>query len=1068
MQTQDEVTKLLGRIYEKKVVLFVGNGASIEAGGPKTGELVEQIKRSFPDAQYKNDDFIQTCTDVLETTLTSRIDLENLIVKTLYDLKPSSFHLELPLHFWRAIYTTNYDDLIEQGYRGVEKRVQGCDTVFSDTDSMMLNDDEKVKLFKLMGCITSKHPDSKLIITRSDYNAILRNRPRLFRTLYDIMKDGTILYIGYSFQDNLLLDIIAELQQTLGERLPYSYALMPELKDDSVQAVKLRERRIVPLKLTAAKLVELLRKGVQPRLTPIKDRDGHIVIVKGSRKVISHRDLRSYSQLCTVMSEEMLSDIQPDEIEIRRDFFRGILDDWTGFVREWDFKREQYRTIFERVKKELQGVNVDDNKSILVTGAAGSGKMFTLRRIAFDTYKHVGNPVIILRPYYEEIDLKALSTLCEELSSLAVGKSIKSKPSRARVLIVMGAASCHIADFKIIPTFMKSRGIPVTVLGSARENEWEMACQGLSERVSDENIFRLSDEFESEDERIRFAQHINRLELVEGAQSDIEIARLIEEDYQNSFFASIYSLIDPARPTLEKKIQEEYENLSDLSRRAYLYVASLYQYSLPLTLELLVRTLNCSYEEFIQEIFETEAKRIICSVDAPLEGIYLGARHRIIAEKLIEKQIRDIDDLVRILGEILARVNRSNLAEVQLCRVLLIRCIGPNGTEKRLSVEQIRRLFGTAIDENNLEDSAILHHFGLFESDNKNQDLALDLVERARKSLTIERPLFFLRTERIENIYNTLGLIYSRKGQEAEDHGDIESAERLYSVATDYFSKAKSGELQTPHPYDCECRMYFYRAERVEDDRHKIALYAQALDIVDEAEENLPDESMPRLLELKAKIQEGLFGIDGVSQKISQMVSEESSEVNGILAHAKLALLNESAPRETREKALEMIKRIVASGNKDVSILRSYSRLHKVLYPNEKKELYSILRMRYELGNEKRNLSLLYELGVLAFTFTDYPASLQYFRNLERRSQGHPKRWGIYDYGRDKSGRLMEFQGTILRIESQTMGYVDVPEVRQRFRYLPYAQKFVFRAGENVTFNIGFNYRGWLAVDLSR
>ncbi len=237
---------------------------------------------------------------------------------------------------------------------------------------------------------------------------------------------------------------------------------------------------------------------------------------------------------------------------------------------------------------------------------------------------------------------------------------------------------------------------------------------------------------------------------------------------------------------------------------------------------------------------------------------------------------------------------------------------------------------------------------------------------------------------------------------------------------------------------------------------------------MDEAEENLPDESLPRLLDLRARIQEGLVAIDSVTEKISQMVSEKGFEAEGALAHAKLVLLDESGPRKTREHALQIIKSIVPSRSNDVSILRSYSRLHKALYPNEKEELYRILQMRYELANEMRNLSLLYELGVLAFAFGDYPASLQYFRNLERFSQGHPKRWGIYDTGKDKNGKLMEFQGTVLRMESATMGYVDVPELRRRVPFLPYAQKFVFRVGENVTFNIGFNYRGWLAIDLSR
>jgi len=1068
MAVTQEVTELLRKIYAKKVILFIGNGASVDAGGPKTEELVQAIKTTFPNAQYKGNDFIQTCTDVSETTLTTRADLEEIIVKALYDLKPSSLHLELPLHIWPAIFTTNYDDLIEKGYRQVQNRVQLCDTVFSDEDSLVLNDEERVKIFKLMGCIVSQHPQNRLIITRADYNSILRTRPNLFQTLYDLMKDGTILYVGYSFGDSLLLDILVDLQKELGDRLPYSYALMPHIDVQSAQFVKLSERRIIPLKLTATQLATLLRTGAQPPLTAIREKEGETVIVKGEYKIIPHREIRSYSPYLSVLSEEMLSRAQADEVEICRDFFRGLLDDWTGFVRGWDFKRSQYASILEHIKKELENADVGNNKSILVSGPAGSGKTLTLRRIAFDIYRNTHNPVLILRPYYEEMDLKSLSTLCEELSSLERGKSSRAKSSRARVLLLMDSASSHIIDFRIIPTFMKSRGIPVLLLGSARENEWEMACQRVSERFKDESMYRLSDNFESGEERDRFAHHISRLGLVEGGITESQIATMIKEDYQNSFFASVYSLIEPARPTLESKIQEEYTNLPELARRAYLNVASFYQYSIPLPLELLVRSLGCSYEQFIREIYETEAKRIICEIEAPLEGLYLGARHRIIAEKLIEKQIHNLGELVMILAELLSNINRRNVSEVQMCRMLLIRCIGPNGIEKRLSTEQVRKLFKVAIEQGGLEDSAVLHHFALLESDNKNQDLALELATRALQTIEAKQPLFFLRTERIENIYTTLGLIHSRKGQEAEEAGDLEVAEHVYSVATDYFSKAKSRELQTPHPYDCECRMYLYRAERTQDDRARIVAYSKALDIIDESEENLPDESLPRLLELRARIQEGLAGIDHIIDKISQMEQEEGYEAQGVLARAKLALLDPSGSQQIRERALQIVENIVSSNTKDAAILRTYSRLHKIVYPSDRQKLYKILGMRYELLSERRNLALLYELGVLAFTFGEYHKSALYFRDLERLSQGHPKRWGILDKATDKNGELLEFQATVIQIESPSMGYVDVPGLRRRVPYLPYAQRFIFRVGENVTLNIGFNYRGWLAVDLSR
>jgi hypothetical protein len=244
MEIPAEASELFEKLAQQKVILFIGNGASVDAGGPTTEKIVAQIKARFKDASYSSEDFIQTCTDLMETTLTSRKDLEALIVKALYDLKPSPFHMELPLSIWPAIFTTNYDDLIEKAYRLVDSRVQLADPVFSAKGPFGLHDIEKVKIFKVMGCITSQHPDNKLILTREDYNSVLKTRPVLFNILRDIMRDGTILYVGYSFRDYLLSDIFSELIQTVGlQNLPYSYALTPDIVPTSVQATKLRELR---------------------------------------------------------------------------------------------------------------------------------------------------------------------------------------------------------------------------------------------------------------------------------------------------------------------------------------------------------------------------------------------------------------------------------------------------------------------------------------------------------------------------------------------------------------------------------------------------------------------------------------------------------------------------------------------------------------------------------------------------------------------------------------------------------------------------------------------------------
>jgi hypothetical protein len=123
--------------------------------------------------------------------------------------------------------------------------------------------------------------------------------------------------------------------------------------------------------------------------------------------------------------------------------------------------------------------------------------------------------------------------------------------------------------------------------------------------------------------------------------------------------------------------------------------------------------------------------------------------------------------------------------------------------------------------------------------------------------------------------------------------------------------------------------------------------------------------------------------------------------------------------------------------------------------------------MRYGVPKEKRNLLLLYELGKIAFTFAEYGLSLTYFRDLERFSQGHPKRWGILDEGKDESGKRIEFFGSIVELQS-SVGFVHIPKLDRRVRFLRYGQKSEFQLGENVTLAIGFNYRGWLAIDLSK
>ncbi len=262
--------------------------------------------------------------------------------------------------------------------------------------------------------------------------------------------------------------------------------------------------------------------------------------------------------------------------------------------------------------------------------------------------------------------------------------------------------------------------------------------------------------------------------------------------------------------------------------------------------------------------------------------------------------------------------------------------------------------------------------------------------------------------------------------------------------------------------------MFFIRAERASDAKLKIVMMMRAINVIDEAEENVAEENLYLLYDLKGKIQTALNAIGDLPRVVKEMHDNPVYKEEAAFVEARISLLNETAPQESFMRAYGIAKAESIKKPDDAPLLRTYSRLHNMLYPNDLKGLYSILQMRYGISKEKRNLTLLYELGKLAFIFKEYDDSISYFKNLERLSQGHPKRWHIQDYGMDEHEKHVEFQGTIVRRESSNMGYVEISQLRRRVPFLPYAQKYTPEVGDNVTFEIGFNYRGWLAVDLTK
>src|ERR1700761_6948562 len=98
----------------ERTVLLFGAGSSLPSGAPSVAQLQHAFERRFgvPASSYT----LSEQTGIIEQKTRDRASLIEALRDEFKGLKPSGSILNLPLYSWKSIFTTNYDELVEQAY----------------------------------------------------------------------------------------------------------------------------------------------------------------------------------------------------------------------------------------------------------------------------------------------------------------------------------------------------------------------------------------------------------------------------------------------------------------------------------------------------------------------------------------------------------------------------------------------------------------------------------------------------------------------------------------------------------------------------------------------------------------------------------------------------------------------------------------------------------------------------------------------------------------------------------------------------------------------------------------
>jgi hypothetical protein len=193
-----KLEELAQRIKPENTILLFGAGSSIPSGAPTVEKIIEKFSLDLD-----VDKTLYSLSEIssLYELKRSRKEMVNSLRALFRHKRPTGSILNLPLYDWKCIYSTNYDDFVEQSYTRHNRDL----TVISSNFDFGIHDiPEATKLMKLHGTLGKDVIDgvhSRIIISEGDYDLTEDYREALYKTLELDLMSSNLVVIGYSLSD---------------------------------------------------------------------------------------------------------------------------------------------------------------------------------------------------------------------------------------------------------------------------------------------------------------------------------------------------------------------------------------------------------------------------------------------------------------------------------------------------------------------------------------------------------------------------------------------------------------------------------------------------------------------------------------------------------------------------------------------------------------------------------------------------------------------------------------------------------------------------------------------------
>jgi cold shock CspA family protein len=1020
---------LVDNIKEGNVVLFLGAGASIGAEHPQkkqipTGkELSKMIVDKFLGPEYHDIALLRAAE--LAIAQSDPFTFQDYIASVFRDFSPSEHHRLIPRFFWKAIFTTNYDLVIERAYEQAIAAKQNLQTIvpfLKNTDRLeeKLKKPGSIPFVKLHGCITAlRDQEIPLIITTEQYLEYRKYRNFLFERFSYLASQFPVVYVGSNLEDFDIRAILQDLRKN-EKTTPHSYIVLPNLKPaekvfwESFSFLSCIDMEFETfLHEIDTKVPEQYRKLFEVKEAydhPICERFEKTASVPENVRTLLSRDLQYINK-----------DYKPTPLTPQQ-FYKGYYRDWSPVVYNYDFKRSVTDNIISEVflQDELERGRFEE--FYLIKGHAGAGKSILMQRLGWDAATGFNKLCLVLNsglfPEYES--LLELYRLCAQ-----------------RIFIFVDPVSRNSELIELWLKRARNDKLPLTIIGAERNHEWNVSCTSLIPYVTETYEMQYLKEREIKELIGKLTEYklLGYLENLTYEQQKEELS----QKAGRQLLVALYEATS-GRP-FQEIIFDEYKSIvSPHAQSIYLTVCMLHKLGVPVRAGLISRVHNITFAEFNARFFKPLDFIVFTMEDKYSRDYVYLSRHPIVAEMVVEQVLVDqqarFDEYLRILGALDLGYSSDRYAFIRLvnARELMSFFKDP---------QLIRSVYKASIERVG-EDPSLLQQEAIFEMNSTDGSIEKsgELLRKAHSSQPKNRL-----------IKHSLAEWALKKAEKAETE-----LERIkYRRESAKISRELSREESTSaHPFVTLIKIGIEELSEVVESGDEATIERKASEIergIADAKQQFPEDSF--LLYEESRFCEMLNRNPEAKAALEHAFSNNKG--SSFIA-VRLASLHENSNES--EQAIKVLSECVDAKPPDKYANYNLAMLLGKYHPEMKAAIKMHLRRSFTDGDT--NYAAQFWYARFLYVEDPFGEAKKYFTTLAQ-ARLNPEITDAFRGPITDSGKPVIFQGVVSKKEHsfgfikrdgyQDMVFVHSNDVDER------AWEDL-KEGNRVEFEMGFSYRG--------